>query len=53
MMYEDPNVSDRQITVVFTYASDDEHDDEMRGEIRSEVEELAERVGCSYEVREP
>jgi hypothetical protein len=43
-------VTDRSITVVFTYASDDANDPIMRGELVSSIEDLAKAHGCDYEI---
>jgi hypothetical protein len=49
-MYENPNTENRSVTVVFTYASDDANDPVMRGELVASIEDLAQSLGCDYEI---
>lgn len=44
-MYEDPNVTERHTTAVFTFASDDAHEAEMRAELVAGMKALADRLG--------
>jgi hypothetical protein len=51
-MYEDPNIRERHVTVVFTYASDDENDPAMRGELTDRINQFAEDFGCEVEIHD-
>lgn len=49
-LYEDPNVTERSVTVVFTFAADDANDPVMRGDLVDRVTELADSLGYDYEI---
>lgn len=51
-MYENPNVTERYITVLFTFASDDENDALMRDALTRRIEETANAEGCDVEIHQ-
>jgi hypothetical protein len=49
-MYEDPNVSEVSYTVVFTIATDEENEPQMRGDLVAAIKALADDLGCEVEI---
>ncbi len=49
-MYEDPRVYEKSITVVFTFATDPEHEPEMFGDLVDRVNAVADELGYDAEI---